>query len=67
MIEIYSLNESNFKFLISYPSINILPWDGSYILKRRYNSVVLPNPLCPTIAFVVPGSIFKLKLLNNSI
>ena len=62
----YFLNESNYSSFISWPSINILPSVGSYNLNSNDSNVVFPNPLYPTIAFVEPGSIFKLKFSNNT-
>jgi len=55
IIDMYFLKLSNFKSLKSCPSIKIFPSIGSYILNKRLKSVVLPKPLYPTIAFVVPG------------
>ncbi len=66
IIDIYFLNESNCSSFMSCPSINILPSVGSYNLNNNDSKVVFPNPLCPTIAFVDPGSIFKLKFSNST-
>lgn len=62
----YLRKESKLNYLMSWPSINILPSVGSYNLNKSESKVVFPNPLCPTIALVVPGSIFKLKFSKRT-
>jgi hypothetical protein len=61
----YFLNDSNFNSFTSYPSINTYPEKGSYILYIKNNIVVLPNPLWPTIALVVPDFILIFKFSNK--
>ena len=57
----------NFSFEMSYPSRRILPFSVSNSLINRLKRVVLSNPyILLTIAFVVPGYIFKLKSFNNT-
>ena len=61
IIEIYFLKLSNLRSEISWSSIIILPDSGRYILYSKLNNVVLPKPLDPTIALVVPGLISNVK------
>jgi hypothetical protein len=44
----------------------MLPVAGSKMRKSKYSIVVLPNPEGPTIAFVLPGSIFKLRFSKRN-
>ena len=65
IIAILFLNESLFIFIISIPSILIVPMLGSLWPPTSFKIVVLPEPLTPTIATVVPASILKLILSNT--
>lgn len=52
---------------MSTPSIKSSPLVGRYIFETRLVIVVLPLPVWPTKATVVPGSATKLILLNTGL
>ena len=65
MTDIYFLKVSSLQLFNSYWSMRTRPCSGSYILNNKCKIVVFPKPEGPTIAFVLPGSIFKVKSLNK--
>ena len=45
---------------LTYPQIYAVPEDGAVIPVNMLNKVVFPAPLCPKMAVISPGNIFKL-------
>ncbi len=59
---IFVLRMSSGIFLTSIPSIKTSPDVTSYKRGIKFMNEVFPEPVCPTIARVVPLGIFKLML-----
>lgn len=55
------LSHSVLHSAMSSPSRVILPEEGLYHLSSRATSVLLPHPLAPTIAVVLPAGIESFK------
>ena len=60
------LKSVKFNLLISIPSTIILPFDGSRILLKQRQIVLLPAPVLPTIPILSPLLTLKVRFLRTN-
>jgi hypothetical protein len=60
MNSLRSINENTILEENDLPTTVISPFVGEYMFEIVFNNVVLPDPLCPTIATFSPFEIIKL-------